>query len=236
MSYSREDAPLVRRLATDLKANAFSVWLDILDILPGQDWANEVEKAIEACSVFLVVVSPAAQNSRVVNNEIASAFDGGKPIVPILHEECTMPFLIRTLQYADFSKEEEYQTQFQRLLTVLGRGPNREPARLLIPGIHNRADLQSFLVGTTWRKEKSAEYLEFRSESNAYWGIKGFSAASAEPLYKVITAKKMDITWGDGFRANCVFNDGWTQFKELHNKRSWSLCTRIGARTLGETS
>jgi hypothetical protein len=42
-SYSRDDSEFALRLAADLKAAGANVWLDQLDIAPGQRWARTVQ-------------------------------------------------------------------------------------------------------------------------------------------------------------------------------------------------
>jgi hypothetical protein len=56
-AYSRQDSPFVLRLAKDLKSSGVLVWLDQLDIKPGQRWDKVVADALTACSRVLVVLS-----------------------------------------------------------------------------------------------------------------------------------------------------------------------------------
>lgn len=62
-SYSREDMEFAVRLAKDLKAKGAKVWMDKIDIRPGQRWEAEIETAVDSCSRMLVVLSPAAITS-----------------------------------------------------------------------------------------------------------------------------------------------------------------------------
>lgn len=56
VSYSREDWAFAVRVAKDLKAKGAKVWMDKLDIRPGQRWEREVEAALNGCSRMLVIV------------------------------------------------------------------------------------------------------------------------------------------------------------------------------------
>jgi len=102
VSYSREDLEFVLRLAKDLKAKGAKVWMDRLDIRPGQRWEAEIEAAVEACSRMLVILTPASIASKNVLAEAALAIDEGKTVIPVLTRECKIPFRLRPLQYADF--------------------------------------------------------------------------------------------------------------------------------------
>ena len=102
VSYSREDREFVLRLAKDLKAKGAKVWMDTLDIRPGQTWADEIEAAVTSCSRMLIVLSPASVASRNVQAEVGYAISEGKEIIPIFYRQCTIPFRLLPFQYADF--------------------------------------------------------------------------------------------------------------------------------------
>ena len=115
--YAREDAEFALHLAKDLKAVGAIVWLDVIDIVPGQRWDRAVEKALRAASQLLVIVSPASVESENVMDEIALALEEGKTIIPVLHRDCTIPFRLRRMQYIDF--RTEYESRLEELLRSL---------------------------------------------------------------------------------------------------------------------
>jgi hypothetical protein len=100
-SYSREDSEFVLRLAGDLKASGANVWLDQMDIVPGQRWDEAVERALADCPRMLVVLSPAAVHSTNVMDEVSFALQEGKTVIPILYRDCAIPFRLRRVQYID---------------------------------------------------------------------------------------------------------------------------------------
>jgi hypothetical protein len=112
-SYSREDSDFALRLAKDLKAAGANVWIDQLDIEPGQEWDSAIEAAVAGCSRMLLILSPASVTSRNVRNEISFALDEHKTIVPVLHKNCTIPLQLRRIQYVDL------RTDYPRGLTIL---------------------------------------------------------------------------------------------------------------------
>jgi hypothetical protein len=118
VSYSREDWAFAFRVAKDLKAKGARVWMDKLDIRPGQRWELEVETALNGCSRMLVVLSPASVGSSNVLAEAAFAIDEGKEVIPVLYLDCKIPFRLRPFQYADF--RTSYDEGLQELLTTLG--------------------------------------------------------------------------------------------------------------------
>ena len=120
VSYSREDLEFVLRLAKDLKAKGAKVWMDRLDIRPGQRWEVEIEAAVDACSRMLVILSPAAIASKNVLAEASLAIDEGKVVIPVLFRDCKVPFRLRPFHYADF--RGGYDTGIEELLGSLSGG------------------------------------------------------------------------------------------------------------------
>src|SRR5215831_9118419 len=72
-SYCREDSDFALRLAEDLKAAGANVWIDQLDIEPGQRWDRAVEDALNNCPRMLVILSPVSVKSDNVRDEISVA-------------------------------------------------------------------------------------------------------------------------------------------------------------------
>lgn len=106
-SYSRDDSKFVMELAKDLRAAGAKVWLDQLDIEPGSRWDSSVEKALQESNTLLVVLSNSSVKSHNVMDEVSYALEENKKVVPLLMENCQIPFRLRRLQYADFSGNRE---------------------------------------------------------------------------------------------------------------------------------
>ena len=126
-SYAREDAEFVLRLARDLRAAGGELWLDQLDIEPGERWDRAVEAALESCPRLLVVLSPTSVASTNVMDEVSYALEEGKRVVPVVVQACKIPFRLRRVQYIDLSTG--YEQGLARLLEVLAEpvGPAAPP-------------------------------------------------------------------------------------------------------------
>ena len=106
ISYSRVNQEFALKLARELRTSRFAVWLDQLDIPTGARWDNELEKALNDCEIFLVILTPASIASENVKDEIGFAIDHGKHILPVLLDECEIPLRLRRLQYVDFTRKK----------------------------------------------------------------------------------------------------------------------------------
>ncbi|MCZ6594180.1 MAG: toll/interleukin-1 receptor domain-containing protein [Bacteroidetes bacterium] len=102
-SYSRENSETVLELAKELRSAGADIWLDQLDIKPGTRWDQSIEDALASSQTLLVVLSKAAVGSNNVMDEVSYALEEGKTVVPVLLEECEIPFRLRRLQFADFT-------------------------------------------------------------------------------------------------------------------------------------
>ncbi|MGC2111006.1 MAG: TIR domain-containing protein [Candidatus Korobacteraceae bacterium] len=117
-SYSRDDSEFVLRLAGDLKAAGANIWLDQLDIAPGQRRTRAVEDALNSCPRMLVILSPSAVSCTQVEDEVTFALEEHKTVIPLLYQDCKVPFQLRPFQYVDF--RADYQRGLQVMLRTLG--------------------------------------------------------------------------------------------------------------------
>jgi hypothetical protein len=117
VSYAREDESFALQLAADLKTKGANVWLDQSDIRPGQQWAHEVHQALSTCSEVLVILSPPAMESVHVRNEFGYALERSKRVIPVLHKQCDVHFLLASLHRIDFISD--YEVGLKILLSEL---------------------------------------------------------------------------------------------------------------------
>ena len=120
VSYAREDAEFALRLAKSLREAGVVIWMDQLDIRPGQRWDEAVEAELKECAGLILVLSPAAVTSPNVMDEVSYALETRKQVVPILHAKCDIPFRLRRVEYIDFTAQ--YETALDRLCHAIGAG------------------------------------------------------------------------------------------------------------------
>jgi hypothetical protein len=160
LSYAREDAEFVLRLAKDLRAGGAGVWVDQLDIAPGQRWDRAVEDALAKCLQLVVILSPAAVESTNVMDEVSLALEDGKTVVPVLHRQCKIPFRLRRLQYVDLSLD--YKAGHDRLLETLGTAA---PGSVNVSGLFETArSVAEHRQPAGLAPEKPADTVDVRSQ------------------------------------------------------------------------
>lgn len=112
LNHASEDKPLVRKLYRELKKESWiDPWLDEEEILPGQDWEYEINKALEESDAVIICLSQRSiAKVGVVQAEIRKAQqlqqrrpDGHVFMIPVLLEKCEVPSKLSSLHWVDVS-------------------------------------------------------------------------------------------------------------------------------------
>jgi hypothetical protein len=136
ISYVHEDADTVDRLAAELKASGFDVWLDRTHLLPGVRWKSVIRKAIRSGDYFIACFSPSyvGKNETFMNEELIIAIDrlrlmhrSNQWFFPVKLAECEIPDYeigpgetLDSLQFVDFSRD--WDTALKNLVAGLSAG------------------------------------------------------------------------------------------------------------------
>lgn len=116
LCHSSSDKPLVRSLYKRLQADGITPWLDAVDILPGQNWENEIRKAIRNCHVVLVCLSRTSITKvGYIQKEIRQVLDVADEqpedtifLIPVRLEQCDVPDRLRPYQWVDLFEGDGY--------------------------------------------------------------------------------------------------------------------------------
>lgn len=128
LSYSRIDEDIALRFADDLRAAGVSVWVDQYDIRPSEHWDRAIERAVQACGGLIVILSPRSAASDNVADEISFAIEGGKKVLPILIEKCTIPLRITRMHMIDATAS--YDRALRQCLAEIQRVDGVPPPRV----------------------------------------------------------------------------------------------------------
>lgn len=117
LCHSSGDKESVRKLYKKLKSDGVYPWLDEENLLPGQDWQEEIAKAVHETDVVIVCLSNESINKKgFVQKEIKFALDianeqpeGTIFIIPLRLEECIVPQRLSRLHWINFFEESGYQ-------------------------------------------------------------------------------------------------------------------------------
>jgi len=94
VSYSHEDERKVFPELRALHENGIRIWYDE-GIGVGSEWSDNIGRALDRASLFLVFVTTSAVESQNLRNEINFALDRRKPFLAVHLEETTLPVGLR---------------------------------------------------------------------------------------------------------------------------------------------
>ena len=115
ISHSHADAPLAARVSEALQRSGLEVWDTDLNVLPGDNWAAEVARALEESEAMVVLLTRDAISSPYVRREMEYALGakrysnrlipvavGGRERLPA-HE---IPWIVRQLPWVELPEQE----------------------------------------------------------------------------------------------------------------------------------
>ena len=116
VSYSRHDwEQYAQPLVSHLRQAGFTVWVDQHLLRGGQDWLDEINRALDACDCLVLCVSPAALDSKYVKMEYRYFVEEDKPLIPVICRQTELPAELRGIQYVQYSDSDELVARLTEL-------------------------------------------------------------------------------------------------------------------------
>jgi hypothetical protein len=135
LCHSSGDKPQVKALHDFLLKSGAAPWLDSEQLLPGQDWNLEINKALDDSDVILLCLSKKSVDKEgYVQREMRIALDralempeGRIFLIPARLEECELPYRLQSYQWVDLFTTEG----MDKLIKSLNIRAKQVKARLL---------------------------------------------------------------------------------------------------------
>lgn len=138
LAHANEDKPQIRELYDKLQELGYKPWFDEEDLLPGQNWRDEIPKAVKKSDMFLACLSSTSIRKRgYIQREFKMAMEmlaelppGTIYLIPLKLDDCEIPDLrqseyglnLRDIQWLDYWKPNGFsklakaiEHQFERL-------------------------------------------------------------------------------------------------------------------------
>lgn len=167
LCHASDDKAYVRKLYQRLKSDGFSPWLDEEDLIAGQDWQLEIQRAVRNTDVVLVCLSRrSTTKSGYVQKEIRIALDvadeqpeGTIYLIPAKLEECEIPDRLRRWQWVNLHDQDGYE---RLLISLKNRANNMTPATITSEQQMHRISshpviLESLLLNKTEKRKENSE-------------------------------------------------------------------------------
>lgn len=127
ISHAYADQALAHKVSKALKKSGLDVW-DGTEILPGENWAEKVGKALQESQAMVVLLTPASLRSDNVKYEIGYALgekDYSRRIIPVLatspdklrKEE--IPWILNKFQMVRLGKPHKDEEGFEKIAQLI---------------------------------------------------------------------------------------------------------------------
>jgi hypothetical protein len=173
ISYAHADNGLVfgefsvQRLTETLQDRGYRLWMDVLSIPGGSEWAAEIEKGIRNARYVLVIATENAARSSYIAEEIRLAGKHSKPIIPIFFESRHLTTLnLKEVQGINFG--QPFDTALEKLIAALSLATPVSD-QLSHVDLRNILDDGTITFGDAEKRWRTA--LPFGSKANAPVGL-----------------------------------------------------------------
>lgn len=109
ISYARQDFSKAYAIYEVLRQMEYSPWIDNENILPGQDWESEIEKAIQNSNFFLALLSSnSISKEGYFQKELKKGMsildekpEGAIYLIPVRLDDCEVPKRFQRIQWCN---------------------------------------------------------------------------------------------------------------------------------------
>jgi len=123
LCHSSEDTRVVEKFYNLLINDGVDAWLDKKNLIPGQNWQFEIQKAVKDTDIVIIFLSSASITKEgFVQREIKIILDiaDEKPdgtifIIPARLEKCNVPERLTSFQWVDLFEKDGYDQMFSAL-------------------------------------------------------------------------------------------------------------------------
>ena len=141
LCHASADKAKVHELYRHLRKQGIQPWLDIEDLVVGQNWREEIPKAIRASDAIIICLSKNSINKEgYVHAEITFALEkaleipqGGIFIIPARLEECDVPNNLKNYQWVDLFEQNGF-SRLMKSLKARAANLNRSTVKVPQPG------------------------------------------------------------------------------------------------------
>lgn len=139
ISYKAEEIEDANWVKQTLENNGISCWMAPMSIPGGSSYAVEIPQAIQACKVFVLILSKKTQASKWVPKEIDQAINFNKTIMPFMLEDCALQddfnfYLTNVQRYAAYeSKAAAIEKMINEIRALIGTTVPSAPPTLPTP-------------------------------------------------------------------------------------------------------
>ncbi|MBV8858793.1 MAG: toll/interleukin-1 receptor domain-containing protein [Acidobacteria bacterium] len=128
LSYAESDKSLAKKVTEGLEEAGLKVWYDDREILPGENWADKVGRALRESKAMIVLLTPAALRSPNVRRNIEYALGErtySHRLIPVIVgppeklPQDDIPWILRSFQVFNLPERGRQEEKFKQIAQTL---------------------------------------------------------------------------------------------------------------------
>ena len=147
ITYSSKDQKVARTICTALENRGLACWISSRNVQPGQNFQEQIVKAIRAAKIMVLVFTANANNSNEIKKELALASQNNLVVIPVRIEDVTpneaFAYEFATRQWIDLF--DDWENSIAHLVELIASTVDDRPSddRVLAAPKRSTADTLS---------------------------------------------------------------------------------------------
>ena len=152
ITYSSKDQKVARTICTALENRGLNCWISARNVKPGQNYQEQIVRAIRAARVMVLVFTANANNSNEIKKELALASQNNLVVIPVRIEDVApneaFAYEFATRQWIDLFEdwEKSISELVELIAAILDEPPAGDRAKAA-PGLPGDAAAPAFVMG-----------------------------------------------------------------------------------------
>ena len=178
ITYSSKDQKVARTICTALENRGLNCWISSRNVKPGQNYQEQIVRAIRASRVMVLVFTVNANNSNEIKKELALASQNNLVVIPVRIEDVApneaFAYEFATRQWIDlFEDWEKSMAELVELIAAILNDPPPADRPKAAPGLPGDTAAPAFFMAGAASTPTPAitPAVPFMQRSEARWAM-----------------------------------------------------------------
>jgi TIR domain-containing protein len=208
ITYSSKDQKVARTICTALESRGLACWISSRNVKPGQNYQEQIVRAIRGARVMALVFTANANNSNEIKKELALASQNNLVVIPVRIEDVApneaFAYEFATRQWIDLF--EDWEKSMAELVELIAAILNDAPAgdrANAAPAPSGDAAAPAFVTAAPAPAPAATPAAPLMQQPAARWAmIAGVAAiVAAAVAYAAVTISRPSVTASIGSPA-----------------------------------
>ena len=174
ITYSSKDQKVARTICTALENRGLACWISARNVKPGQNFQEQIVRAIRGAKVMVLVFTANANNSNEIKKELALASQNNLIVIPVRIEDVApneaFAYEFATRQWIDLFEdwEKSISELVELIASILDEPPAGDRAKAA-PGLPGDAAAPAFVMAAAAPATKPA--VPFLQQPGIRWAM-----------------------------------------------------------------